>query len=345
MHPGIWISAAIGAFFIAWFLIEKGRRKSHPVTGGLDQTREVQHEQELELYSNSFSHCSRKARLVLAELGIAAKHHKIDLIETGWYETISPDYLKVNSSGLVPTLVHQGHPVFESDEILSYAQLIAGPAAPNLVPTQAAAKQRMENWLQFCSISSDDALAAMETEAGACIPGLTLPLFATSIRYIPFRNILVGFLFHPDKRRPTLFSALKLFGLKRVMKQRPIQKIMLASRDHMRRHLEYMNTELTNHNSEWILGDAYSLADVSIGCLLLRLEETRWLDYFAQTSEISAVTTYFARIKQRSAWTQAITECAHPIIEKAERDLADSVAADPELRRSLYGGSIAGASQ
>ncbi|RJF86499.1 hypothetical protein D3874_05225 [Oleomonas cavernae] len=73
------------------FAREKRRRRTHPVSGGLKADITLPHSEEFELYGNAFSHCSRKARLVLAELGIPYRHRHIDLIETGAYGTISPN--------------------------------------------------------------------------------------------------------------------------------------------------------------------------------------------------------------------------------------------------------------
>ena len=109
-------------------------RRSHPVSGGPHPERSVAYVDEFELYSNSFSHCSRKVRLALAELGLPVLHHAIDLVETGAYETISPAYLRVNPAGVVPTLVHRGCPIYEFDDILAYAAANAPRGAPALVP-------------------------------------------------------------------------------------------------------------------------------------------------------------------------------------------------------------------
>lgn len=329
----------IGLFGLGliWFIVEKRRRRTHPVEGGIDRSISLPHAEPLELYSNSFSHCSRKCRLVLAELGLTAKHHSIDLIETGWYQTISPAYLKINPSGLVPTLVHNGHPVFESDDILAYAAELAGPDAPSLIPDSPELKLRMEGWLDFCTISSSDAMAGMETKAGACIPGLTLPMFVSTIQYVPLRNILVGFLFHFDKKRPALFAASKLLGLRRMMALKPLQKMMHESRDHMRLHLQTLDEALARSDGDWILGDQFSLADITLSCLLLRLDETGWLSWFEQTSHIKQVTNYYRRLQARPAWTQAISDHAHPIVTRAKIDLSSAVAADPSLGERIYG--------
>lgn len=322
---------------LLWFAIEKSRRRTRPVTGGLDPSVSLPHSAEVELYSNAFSHCSRKTRLVLAELGIETKHHSIELIETGWYQTMSADYLKVNPSGLVPTLVHKGHPVFESDDILAYAQTIAPADARQLVPSDAGLRAEMEDWLDFCAISSADAMAGMEQRAGACIPGLTMPLFVTAIQHIPLRNILVGFLFHFDHKRPALFTVSKLFGLRFMMRHSPVRTIMYESRDHMRGHLVRLNAALAHDERKWILGSDYSLADITLACVLLRLEETGWLAWFEKAEEIGHVSAYFARLKTREAWSAAISAQAHPIVEFAKRDLREAVSDDPSLREIIYG--------
>jgi len=334
----IWIVFAAFLALALWFGIEKSRRRSHPMTGGIDRSRTLPHKREFELYSNSFSHCSRKTRLAMAELDIDYKYHPIDLIETGWYQTISPQYLRVNPAGILPTLVHNGHPVYESDDILAYAQEVAGHEAPQLVPADPALRDEMNSWLEFCSISSADPMAEMPEKAGACIPGLTMPLFVTAIPYIPLRKILVGFLFHPDKRRPAFFTASKLFGLRRMLSQKMVRNIAHPSRDHMAQHLLTIDTALAKSDGYWILGKTYSLADITIGCMLLRLEETGWLDYFAKTQNVDELKNYFQRLKARPSWQAAIGNHTHPIIEKAKQDLAHQTSQSVDLYSLVYSG-------
>jgi glutathione S-transferase len=334
----IWLIIIPLSVGILWFSSEKSRRRSRPVAGGVDLSTTLTHQAPFELYSNSFSHCSRKTRLVMDELQIDYQYHHIDLIETGWYQTISPQYLKINPAGLVPTLVHKGHPVYESDDILNYAQDAAGTAAPKLVPHDPELKALMNKWLDFCAIESGNPMSSMASKAGACIPGLTMPLFITAIRYIPLRRIMVGFLFHPDKQRPAFFSAAKLLGLSVLMSVKPLRRMVHASRDHMCRHLQTLNKQLVMTEGSWILGENYSLADISIGCLLLRLEETGWLSYFEETQKIHELRDYYLKLKARPNWQTAIVNHGHPIIEQAKQDLADMTARDAEIYRLVYSG-------
>lgn len=248
------VLAALLLALALWFAFEKSRRKTHPVTGGLHADITLPHSAEFELYGNAFSHCSRKTRLVMAELGIPYTHKPIDLIETGSYQPLSPEYLKINPSGLIPTLVHNGHPVYESDDILAYAARHARPGASKLVPDDPDARARMQTWIDFCNLSSADPTGDMERRMGACVPPLTLPLFLTAIRYIPLHRILVGLLFHPNKERPIFFTAGKLFGLKRMLAQKPLQRMLSEGRRHMPIHLARLDRSLKESAGPWILG-------------------------------------------------------------------------------------------
>ena len=339
MNAAQFILAVVTAATAIWFFSERRRRKTHSITPGIDHSTSLPHEVPIELYSNSFSHCSRKTRIVLEELGIEYKHHSIQLIETGWYETISPSYLRVNPSGLVPTLVHRGHPVYESDDILTYAQSIASSHAPALVPEDHTLRREMNDWLEFCAISSAGPMDGMQERAGACVPGLTLPLFMTSIQYIPVQRILIGLLFHFDRKRPLLFLAGKLLGLRRMMKLKPAQEIMHNSRNHMRGHLESLEQALEARDGDWILGDQYTLADVTLTCLLLRLEETQWLRWYQSQTNLSYTISYFNRLKGRTSWAKAIDAHQSPVVTLAVEDLRGALAADPSTAALLYAGS------
>jgi glutathione S-transferase len=72
----------------------------------------------LELYNNTNSVCAQKIRLALAEKGLEAKEHSVNL-RGGQFD---PAYLKLNPNGVVPTLVHDGRPVIESSVILYYLE-------------------------------------------------------------------------------------------------------------------------------------------------------------------------------------------------------------------------------
>ncbi len=60
------------------------------------------------------SSASRRVRLCLAEKGLEYKGHVVNLEAM---EHHSPEYLKINPNGVIPALIHDGRPLFESGTI------------------------------------------------------------------------------------------------------------------------------------------------------------------------------------------------------------------------------------
>ena len=92
-----------------------------------------------------------------------------------------------------------------------------------------------------------------------------------------------------------------------------------------------INQTLEDNGGPWLVGETYSLADITLACMLLRLEETGWLEQFAKQLDLQLLIDYYARIKNRKSWHQAIVSQGHPIIERATEDLRQTRAADPEI--------------
>ncbi|MBM3405747.1 MAG: hypothetical protein FJY25_00220 [Betaproteobacteria bacterium] len=69
------------------------------------------------LYHNDMSVCAANVRFMLIEKGIAGTLHGLNLRKG---ESQTPEYLKLNPNGVVPTLVHHGRPIIESNLILQY---------------------------------------------------------------------------------------------------------------------------------------------------------------------------------------------------------------------------------
>jgi glutathione S-transferase len=317
----------------AW---ENARRRRHPVPEGHQPEVEIPHEQEFELYHNALSLCSMKSRVCMAELGIPYKSHAVDLIETGAYENIRRPFLSVNPGGTVPVLVHHGHPVYESHLQIRYAAEHAPPGSPRLTPEDAGLRAEMERWIDRSSLTHDP-LKHGDESAGNAIPGLTLPLFAAMIERIPTWKILEGLLFHFDKKRPWMFLAFKAWGLARLGRISPAMKILARSRRQMGDHLDALEATLCKHGGPWILGEAFSLADVSWLVIFERLVQADCLHVFIGECRRPECAAYWARLQHRPSYRQAILEHAHPTIDAGTRRLREAKAADPALRAVLEG--------
>ena len=73
----------------------------------------------LELYHSGLTTCSKQVRHCLREKGLKYESKYVEL----WrYENLSPDYLKLNPNGVVPTLVHDGTPIINSFCINEYIE-------------------------------------------------------------------------------------------------------------------------------------------------------------------------------------------------------------------------------
>ncbi len=335
MGPTLALLAVAGAL-VAWWAWEKAHRRTHAVPPGHRPEIALPHQDEFELYHNALSLCSMKTRVCLAELGIRYRSHPIDLIETGSYETLSRHFLRVNPAGTVPVLVHQGHPVYESHEQIRYAARHAPEGSTRLVPEDPRLAAEMERWIDRSSLTQDP-LEHGDESAGNAVPGLTLPIFATMIEKIATPKILEGLLFHYDKKRPFVFLLFKACGLARTPSLPPVVAIVKRSRRQMGEHLDALEKQLETGGGPWILGETFSLADVSWLVIFERLRQVDALEVFLGGGRRPACTAYWEALKARPSYRQAILEHDHPLIGYGTRRIREVKDASPVVRE-LFGG-------
>lgn len=292
------------------------------------------HTQEWELYHNSFSLCSKKVRVCLAELGLRYRSHPINLIETGAYENVSARYLAVNPAGLVPVLVHRGHPIYESHHQIVYAAESTADGGGALLPQDAETKALVERWIDCASLVGDP-MAGIEQRAGHCVPGLTFPLFATMVRSIPYREIGRGLLSHPNKERPLFFALLKACGVRRLPRLPPVMGIVRRSREHMGEHLDALATHLDEIGGPWIAGEHFTLADVSWVVILDRLVEADWDRALWGDDIRPTIAAYWDRLRQRPSFQSEIEARRCPNTRRGITDLKKAKTEDPRLRAAL----------
>jgi glutathione S-transferase len=324
---------------LAAWLVEARRRTRHPVPPGYQRDISLPHTQAFELYHNALSLCSMKTRVCLAELGIPYRSHPIDLIEMGAYENIRAPFLRVNPAGTVPVLVHRGHPIYESHEQIRYAARHAPAGSPSLIPDDPGLRAELERWVDRSSLTGDP-MNEGEQSAGNTVPGLTLPLFAAMIDRIAVWKILEGLLFHFDKRRPLLFLTLEAAGLARLGALRTVVKAIARSRRQLAVHLDALEEQLEKTGGPWILGDTFSLADVSWLAIFQRLVQADWLHVFLGAGRRPACDAWWRRLTARPAYREAILGHAHPTIAYGTERLRRLKQADPALREAIEGTAV-----
>lgn len=109
----------------------------------------------MKLYHSPTSVCSIKVRIGLAELGLGYESHMLDL-QKG--DQRDPDYLQLNASGTVPTLVDDDLVLVESSLIIEY--LDREYNAGELMPKGRAAEAAARYWL-LRSLAVHDAINSL----------------------------------------------------------------------------------------------------------------------------------------------------------------------------------------
>lgn len=99
---------------------------------------------DLVLYDAPNVPSPRRVRMCLIEKGLP---FTIRWLNLGLMDQKSPDYLRLNPTGLVPTLVHGDHVVYESNVINEYIDALF--PTPSLVPDDAFGQAQMRMWFAF----------------------------------------------------------------------------------------------------------------------------------------------------------------------------------------------------
>jgi glutathione S-transferase len=234
----------------------------------------------LELYYYENSICSERALMALAEKQIDdwVPHH-IDLFKR---EQFSPAYLKVNPRAQVPTLVHDGQVIRESSVICDYLDDLKSehPLKPH---SRIAAAQMQEvikdsdeagyqgiASLSFTAVFRHKLMAMSEADREAYWAGQTD-------------------LERTQRQQSCVFEGLDSpYALRAIAAwERIFGNIAAALADGRR----------------WIMGDAYTLAEVNLAPFVARLDGLRmlsvWLDQRPQTR------TWWAAVQARPSYAAA----------------------------------------
>jgi glutathione S-transferase len=232
----------------------------------------------LELYHSNWSICAQKVRLVIAEKRLDVVEYHIDLRAR---EQQTPEYLKLNPKGYVPTLVHDGRPVIESALICEYLDEVFPD--PPLRPADPVDKAYMRTWTR----RPDDGLHR------AC---------ATVTNAIAFRlqwlekspaEIDAMLAATPDPARRTWRREMIENGTASTLFVNAVWVYDAL--------LDDMETALQDR--DWLVADSYTLADVSLTSYLNRVAELQFHPMWER--DRPRVTDWFARVKARENFQTA----------------------------------------
>ncbi len=134
-----------------------------------------------------------------------------------------------------------------------------------------------------------------------------------------------------------LFLTLKALGLERMHRLKPMMRMLAVGRKHVNAHLDALETQLVASGGPWILGETFSLADVSWMVIFERLHQVDNEHVFVGGGLRPACSAYWERLKERPSYAEAILGCPHPLINHGAQRLKQVKAADPALRKALEG--------
>jgi len=192
--------------------------------------------QGLHLYHGDISNCSMRVRMTLEEKGLDWTSHHLDLKKK---ENISDDYFAINPNGLVPTLIHDGVVHIESNDIIDYLDRTFPEPSLRSVENEA----EMLEWLKLA--------------ASIHVTGIKPYVYATMIqkkvkktaeeeaKYNALQKNEELKSFHSRHAGGKEIGADDLAGPKKILKDC------------------FDKLENALDGSEWMMGDQYTLADIS----------------------------------------------------------------------------------
>jgi glutathione S-transferase len=192
----------------------------------------------LHLYHADMSNCSMRVRMALTEKNLSWTSHHLDLRKK---EAVTPEYFGIHPKGLVPTLVHDGVVHIESNEIIEY--LDETFPDPPLQPEAEEERREMLEWLR--------------TATEIHVPAVKTLIYTRKIGKVLRKNEAEDAQYRALQRDPELlaFHAAATSG-----NGLPQEHIDNAEKT-LLRLFDKVEAELGQH--EWLVGDQFSLADIS----------------------------------------------------------------------------------
>lgn len=242
------------------------------------------------LYDNVASVAAQRVRMALAEKRLAWTTVPIDL-RNG--EVMRPEYLKLNPKGVVPTLVHDGQVLVESNVIIEYLDDLV--ALPPLQPGAPLARARMRGWMRRLD---DDIHRATGTVS-----------MAIYIRHFHLDKTPAErdayFAAMPDRDRAARQQAAIASGLD-TPAFAPALRAFAALVDDIDRAVA---------GSEWLVGSDFSLAEISVAPYITRLDMLAMEGLWARGRR-PAFERWWQRVQARPSWQREVRD-AFPATARA----------------------------
>jgi glutathione S-transferase len=235
------------------------------------------------LYHTYLSVCAQKARLGLEEKGLKWESQYLNL-QRGEHQT--PEYLKLNPKGVVPTLIHDGRVVRESNIIIEYLDEVQ--PTPPLRPADPYGRAMMHLWMKRLDDGHHDVATATISQ------GIVFRhwYLAKGPEEVEKRIQNIPDPVKRERRRDVMFNGVKAreFGVALTM---------------WKKAFEDMEEALTEN--EWLVGNSYTLADLAWVPYLVRIDH---LSMLGLLDKYPKVARWYDRVRERPAFERAIQKWA-----------------------------------
>jgi glutathione S-transferase len=222
------------------------------------------------------SSASRRVRLCLEEKGLAYQSHVVNMAQM---EHHSPEYLKINPNGVVPALIHDGKPLYESGTICEYLDDVF--PEPPLRPADPYERANMRNWIRHVDERIHNLIIFnWRHHLQKVAQQWSDAELAEHLKKIPSKERQESWL--------------------RVARKPYTEEERAGARAKLVELLDRM--EATLKASKWLVGDRYSIADIAVVPFVKRIDEEIAPD---QVTAHPRVTEWWSEIQARPAFKRA----------------------------------------
>jgi glutathione S-transferase len=236
----------------------------------------------LALYHFDRSTAAQKVRLVLAEKGLAWESRYVDP-SLDKRQQHDPDYLKLNPRGVVPTLIHDGRAIRESQVILEYLEDVF--PNPPLRPSDPYERARMRVWCKLV----DEFLHVDSRTIGQCVAMRHVLLKADAATLKRHYEAM------PEETRRDNDRINNEHGLDSPLLPGALKRFKKV----------FFDIDGALASLPWLAGEDLSLADLSLVVYVARLETFQLAGLW---SDLPRLKDWHARITARPSWAEAVTK-------------------------------------
>ena len=232
----------------------------------------------LELYTHPMSPCAQKVRIVLAEKRLDWEKRHVNLAEK---ENLSPDYLKLNPLGVVPTLVDEGQPIIESSIICEYLE--DKFPEPELRPDNPYHRAQMRFWMKHIDIKVHPSCGALQWPL----------LMADKLRQmsqVEMDAMIDRVVEKPRRERQ-----------RRLLKQGYDAPDVVDAVGTYEKTITDMEQVLSRQ--DWLAGDRFSLADAAMAPYFQTLYQFGWTGWYLNRENVA---DWYERCMKRSSYQTGV---------------------------------------